>query len=112
MAYEPGDIFLATIVFPDASGVKKRPVLVVYDSGDADLLVVPITSHPPRSSDDVALPDWQQAGLRLPSTGRMSKLATIAKASVTRKLGHLTQRDEQATRTTLHRFLQSIIGHG
>ena len=41
-----GDLLLALLIFSDGQGSKKRPVLVVYDFGDADLLVVPVTSHP------------------------------------------------------------------
>ena len=93
MTYRFGDVLLVPITFSDVSAQKKRPVLVVRDTGDADLLVVPITSHPPRTFEDVPLPGWAAAGLRLPSTARMSKLATVAKVSVIRKLGALTERD-------------------
>jgi hypothetical protein len=44
-AFAFGDLLLALLIFSDGRGSKKRPVLVVYDFGDADLLVVPVTSH-------------------------------------------------------------------
>ena len=112
MAYQPGDVLLASIAFPDASGTKKRPVLVIHDFGDADLLLAPVTSRPARGSQDLVLRDWQRAGLRLPSTVRMSKLATIAKTAVVRKLDHLTDSDQRATRELLRRLLEGIIGYG
>ena len=58
-----GGLVLASLVFSDGQGSKKRPVLVVYDFGDADLLVVPVTSHPPRVSTDAVISDWSAAGL-------------------------------------------------
>jgi hypothetical protein len=108
VAYRFGDVLLVPISFSDATGEKKRPVLVVYDMGDADLLVAPITSHPPRAFEDVTLQDWRPAGLRLPSNARVSKLATVAKTTVIRSLGQLTDRDAQHAREVLNRFLQSI----
>ena len=109
MAYRFGDVLLVPITFSDASAQKKRPVLVVRDTGDADSLVVPITSHPPRTFEDVSLPGWAAAGLRLPSTARMSKLATVAKSSVIRKLGAPPERDTRSARDILRQFFEGIF---
>jgi len=109
VAYRFGDVLLVPITFSDSSAQKKRPVLVVRDTGDADLLVVPITSHPPRSFEDVPLPNWGEAGLRLPSSARMSKLATVAKSTVIRRLGALAERDAQSAREILRQFFQGIF---
>jgi mRNA interferase MazF len=75
-----GDVLLAFLVFSDRQGSKRRPVLVVHDFGDTDLLVVPVTSHPARVATDLVLSDWKVAGLKLPSTVRVEKLATIEKS--------------------------------
>ena len=108
MAYRFGDVLLVPVFFSDASGSKKRPVLVVHNIDAVDLLVVPITRHSPRGSQDVRLTDWQVAGLRLPSWVRMSKLATVAKSSVIRKMGELSGHDAQQTREVLRRFFAEI----
>jgi mRNA interferase MazF len=108
VAYHFGDVLLVPITFSDSSAQKKRPVLVVYDTSDADVLVVPITSHSLRSFEDVPIPDWRTAGLRLPSVARMSKLATVAKSSVVRKLGRLTDRDAQIALEALRQFFRGI----
>jgi mRNA interferase MazF len=108
VAFRFGEVLLVPIVFSEGSGSKKRPVLVVHDLADADLLVVPITSHSPRSSEDVKLLDWRAAGLRLPSTACMSKLATVAKGTVIRILGRLSDHDIQQTYDELNRFFQSV----
>ena len=110
MAHFFGDVLRVTLTFSDVSNAKRHPVLVIFDSGDAVLLVSPITSHKSRTADDVALQGWQAAGLRLPSTVRMAKLATVSKATLIRRLGHLDERDLQQTRKTLDAFLQRIGG--
>ena len=80
-------MLLSFLVFSDGQGRKRRPVLVVHDFGDVDVLVVPVTSHPARVQTDVVLLDWRGAGLMLRSTVRAEKLATIEKSCVARKLG-------------------------
>ena len=85
-----GDVLLATLVFSSGLGAKKRPVLVLRDTGDDDLLVLPITSQAARTSHDVRLADWRDAGLKLPSVVRLEKFATIEKSAVVRRLGALS----------------------
>jgi mRNA interferase MazF len=108
VAYRFGDVLLVPIIFSDTTGAKNRPVLVVHDTGDADFLAIPITSHPPRIAQDVTLQDWRAAGLRLASTARMSKLATIAKTIVIRRLGRLTEDDAREAGKVLNEFFSSI----
>src|SRR5436309_11694126 len=59
-----GDVLLAWLMFSDGQGTKRRPVLVVQNFGDDDLLVVPITSQPARVTADLVLHEWQRAGLK------------------------------------------------
>lgn len=103
-----GDVLLARLPFPDGAGFKNRPILVVYDHGDSDLLVAPITSHHARGIADTRIEDWQAAGLRVPSTVRMSRLATLAKSVVLRELGALTVRDASTTPQALREFLATL----
>lgn len=105
-----GDVLLAWLMFSDGQGTKRRPVLVVKDSGDDDLLVVPITSQPARLISDVVLSDWRRAGLKLPSTIRVEKLATIAKVCVARKLGVLPANELARIRQTLAGLFKEILG--
>jgi mRNA interferase MazF len=107
--YTKGDILLASLAFSDAQGSKRRPVMVVHDFGDEDLLVVPVTSHSVRSSNDVEVSDWNSAGLKLPSTVRVEKLATIAKSCVARQLGELTEQDRSAVERTLGSVFRRVL---
>jgi mRNA interferase MazF len=105
-----GDVLLAWLMFSDGQGAKRRPVLVVKDFGDDDLLVVPITSQPARVTTDVVLNDWQRAGLKLPSTVRVEKLATIEKSCVARKLGVLPSAELARIRQRLDGLFKQILG--
>lgn len=80
-------------MFSDGQGSKRRPVVVVHDFADDDLLVVPATSHPVRTANDVIVSQWKAGGLRLPTTIRAEKFATIEKSCVERKLGQLQSTD-------------------
>jgi mRNA interferase MazF len=108
-AYSQDEVLLAWLVFSDGQGSKRRPVLVIHDFGDADLLVVPITSQPARVPTDVILSDWKGAGLKLPSTIRLEKLATIEKSCVVRKLGALALADLASVRKVLTNMFGTIL---
>lgn len=109
MSYRLGEILLVPMVFSDGSASKRRPVMVVWDGGDDDVLVAPVTSHPARPPFDVALADWQQAGLRLPSTARTQKLATVDKSTVIRQLGRLTADDLARVTTAMSRLFGEVL---
>jgi len=102
-------VLLAGLVFSDGQGAKRRPVLVIHDFGDDDLLVVPITSQHARVQTDLILPNWKNAGLKLPSIVRVEKLATIAKSSVVRKLGAISPPESDRVKETLDIIFKQIL---
>ena len=93
MTYKPGDLVL--VAFPYASGAqaKRRPALVILDTGDADVLVARVTTQVIRTPFDLSLKNWKAAGLRMPSTVRLHKLATLEKTLVIARLGSLSSTD-------------------
>jgi mRNA interferase MazF len=91
--YQGGEVVLVTFPFVDKTGAKKRPALVLRDTGDADIIVARITSQAPQPEFDVVLTEWQQAGLVLPSVVRVHKLLTLAKRRVEGNVGAITPRD-------------------
>jgi len=107
-----GDVLLARLPFPDGGGFKLRPVLVIHEHGDGDLLVVPVTTHDPRGVGDPPIVLWQGAGLRLESTARMCKFATIAKGVVVKQLGSLAVTDADRTQQSLRSFLIRLCPAG
>ena len=91
--YQSGEVLLLSFPFADATGARRRPALVLLDTGDADIVVVRVTSQIVRTVFDVELVEWQQAGLLLPSVVRTHKMATLEKRLVERRLGTLTSND-------------------
>jgi mRNA interferase MazF len=108
--YKQGDVLLAWLVFSDGQGTKRRPVLVIHDFGDDDLLVVPITSQRARVATDLVLTDWKIAQLKLPSIVRVEKLATISKSCVARKLGAISPAELIRTKEILTAIFRRILG--
>jgi mRNA interferase MazF len=109
MSVSPGDILLVPVVFSDGSGHKKRPVVIIYHSGDADLLVAPVTSQMAHSPRDVPVVNWRRAGLRLPSIVRLEKLATVERATVVKKMGHLAPDDWENVKAALKQLFAEIL---
>jgi mRNA interferase MazF len=98
MTVQPGELWLADIPFTHAGRSKIRPVLVLWlDALDA--VVAAVTTAGPRSVMDVPLVDWQPAGLRKPSTVRLSRLDCLEQVLLFRKLGRLSAADGGRVRT-------------
>jgi mRNA-degrading endonuclease toxin of MazEF toxin-antitoxin module len=100
--YEFGQVLLLN-AFPysQPGQVKKRPVLVLADIGDQDIVVARITSEGPRNKYDLLLDRWKESGLLLPSSIRLTKIATLQKTLVLKKLGRLGSPERRKVRTIL-----------
>jgi mRNA interferase MazF len=89
------------VPFSDRSEAKPRPALVVstenFHRTLPDVIVCPISSqrryyqHPDKG--DCPLRAWKAAGLRYPSTARVSKLVALDKQIVRRTLGQVASHD-------------------
>jgi mRNA interferase MazF len=91
--YEPAEVLLLSFPFSDTATSKRRPALVLLDTGDDDIVVARITSQAQQTKFDIQINEWQSAGLMLPSIVRIHKLATLQKNLIQRQLGHLTSND-------------------
>lgn len=91
--YEFGDVLLIQFPFTDVTAGKRRPALVIADTGDDDVLVARITRATATSKYDAPITDWSQAGLVAPSIVRLHKLASLEKSLIVRKLGSLSDND-------------------
>ncbi len=67
--------------------------MAVLDCGDEDFAGAPVTSRTRHSEFDLALSQWQAAGLNVPSVARLHKLGVLAKADVLRAVGRLSEAD-------------------
>jgi mRNA interferase MazF len=91
--YKPRDIVLLSFSFSNSEAIKKRPALVLLDTGDNDIIVARITSKNLNSSFDIPITELKVSGLILPSVVRLHKTATLDNNLVTKKLGKLGNAD-------------------
>ena len=103
--YAPGEIVLVSFPFSDSTETRRRPALVLLDTGDDDILVARVTSQAARNQFDIEIEQWRQAGLLLPSIVRVHKLATLEKGIVGRRLGVLANNDWNRVRQAAQRLL-------
>ena len=107
-SYRFGDVVLVDFPFSDRNTEKRRPGLVIAQDLHGDLLVARITSKSAELPTDVALMDWKEAGLNIPSNVRLLKLATTHESYVLRRLGSISARDKQTAINALRKFLDSL----
>ena len=108
--YSFGELVLVPFPFTDQSAVKKRPAVIVssddYNRLRPDIIIMAVTSQM-RSADffgDVALSDWQQAGLLKPSVIKPI-FTTIEKNMIIKKLGRIGDNDRSALSDALREIL-------
>jgi mRNA interferase MazF len=107
--YSPSEVLLLSFPFSNTMTSKRRPVLVLADTGDEDILVSRITSQIYQTPFDVQLQEWKTAGLMLSSVVRVHKLATLQKNLVERRLGQLTPSDWNNVQTAILQLWQMNI---
>ena len=75
--YSFGDILIINFPFTDGQGSKRRPVMVIKDTNDKDILTAKVTSQLYKTEFDIRLQDWKKAGLISPSVVRIHKIQTF-----------------------------------
>ena len=99
MPIQAGEFWVADIRYTDGTASKKRPVLVLWLDGQ-DAVVAVVTTAAPRTPTDVALADWQAAGLRAASTVRLSRLDSLEQSLLLHRLGTVSPADAHMLKTT------------
>jgi mRNA interferase MazF len=107
-SFAAGDIVLLQFPFTDAAGSKRRPALVLLDTCDEDIVVARVTGQLSATPQDVALYEWKQAGLLLPSVVRLHKVATLQRGLLDQKLGRLAPGDWSRVVLTLRQICKSL----
>ena len=102
--YQKGDLLLVAFPFADTGQSKRRPAMVVADTGDGDVLFARVTTQTKRDAFDVELVEWQSSGLLASSVVRLHKLATINKSLVGKRLGKIADSDRAKVAVTLSQF--------
>lgn len=106
--YKFGDIVLLQFPFTGGGGYKKRPALILFDSGDADVVVARVTSQAKADVYDIEIKEWRTAGLRISSIARLHKIATIEKTLIDQKIGDLHPSDAAEIKKQIVEILKKI----
>lgn len=98
--YSRGDVVLVGFIFPDETGVKRRPAVIVssdaYHQSRQETIIAAITSRTDRVLvGDHLITDWREAGLLFPSVAT-GIIRTIKQGMIARRLGAMSQADMQA----------------
>lgn len=111
--FERGKIILVPFPFTDLSSSKIRPALIISDPKhtDEDISVVFITSMLSKrtQSTDYHIktthPDFKQTGLKIASTMRCNKIATLDKKIILGEIGFLSQSIQKAINQKIKLYL-------
>ena len=114
MNFEPFDVVVVPFPFTDREAARRRPALVVSSPEfnaihDQSILAMITSAGGGEWASDVAIGDWRDAGLSVPCKVRL-KLFTLDNDLILRKAGALSERDAEAVRDSLVRFLVSDAG--
>ena len=108
MTFDALDVVVVPFPFTDRQTSKRRPALVVssadFNTAHEQSILAMITSVRAPWPSDVAIQDWQGAGLSVPCKVRF-KLFTVDHLLIIRKIGSLSTSDARAVRRALSRVL-------
>ena len=107
--YKPFDLVVVPFPFTDRASSKRRPALVLssseYQARTGHLILCMITTATHLNwFNDISLRDWQESGLPQASLVR-AKLFTLDERLILRRLGELTEIDQQAVAKSLQSAL-------
>ncbi len=102
--YNLRDIILLEFPHADLQHSSKRPAIVLYDSGDRDVLVARITTQGYSTEADYKILKWKESGLLAESYIRLGKQATIEKQYVIKNLGKTGSSEVENIKTILRKM--------
>lgn len=110
-SFAVGEVWLAKFPFEeDPSKFKMRPVVVLDKDNVVGILSVKVTTHEPRKSDpyDTDIVYWDEAGLRVASTARVSKTMRLDESRFKFQLGNLRLEDLQEIQKQYIKYISSL----
>ncbi|MGI8981641.1 MAG: type II toxin-antitoxin system PemK/MazF family toxin [Pirellulaceae bacterium] len=101
MNVQRGEVVLLDFLFPDGSGAKNRPAVVIQADNENrrvnTTIVAMVTTRihraalePTQVYVDIAMPDGKQTGLNANSVVNAINLVTISKSKIYRVIGQLS----------------------
>jgi len=103
--YKRGDVVLVRFIFPDETGERQRPAVVLssdsYHRSRQEAIIGAITSRTDRVLvGDHIIKDWESAGLLFPSVAT-GIIRTIKRGMIARKLGTMPLADMEGIEGSL-----------
>jgi mRNA interferase MazF len=106
-------VILVPFIFDDLSGTKIRPAVCLTDTiKPYDHIVVAfITSRQGMVSDtdlviDTSDPEFSKTGLKIASTIRLHRLATIGRSLIRREIGRISQDHQEQVNLRLRKLFK------
>lgn len=84
-----GEVLIINFPFSDGLRSKRRPVMVIKDTADTDILIAKVTSQSYNTEFDIYINEWQMTGLLSASYVRIHKIQTIHSSLVFGNIGRL-----------------------
>lgn len=109
MTFRAFDVVAVPFPFTDRDTTKRRPALVISNAlfnkrHDQLVLAMITTTSNNVWPSDVALTDWQEAGLKVACHFRL-KLFTLDQNLVLKTIGHLSSQDIKSVRAVLAKYV-------
>lgn len=114
MIYSPFDVVVVPFPFTDSGQKKRRPALVLshkecFNRKIEHVVLAMITSQKNEPWPlDCPIADKKQSGLTAPSVLRM-KLFTLDNRFILRKIGHLSEKDQNNVKQTLSQLFDCLL---
>jgi len=102
--YSFGDIVIIGFPFTNMNSAVLRPAVVLADVGDEDIIVSKITSQRRDVETDLYINNWQDKGLLRKSYVRLSKIATLNRKDIRKKISSLDEEDQRKAKEILKKL--------
>ncbi len=106
MSYSFGDVVIIAFPYTNMHNTVMRPAMVVVDTGDEDIIVARITSQKRDKETEVEVHNWRNKGLLMPSYVRMSKIATLNRKDIRKKISRLDEEDIKRAKDILKKLFE------
>ncbi|MGC2457088.1 MAG: type II toxin-antitoxin system PemK/MazF family toxin [Gallionellaceae bacterium] len=109
MSFKAFDVVAVPFPFTDRDATKRRPALVIsnerFNQRHNQLVLAMITTATDNGwPSDVALSNWQKAGLKVACRFRL-KLFTLEQNLVVKTIGHLSSKDAKSVQSVLSDYV-------
>lgn len=108
MTYKKNTIVLIPVPFTDLSSQKRRPVLILCDQVDQDIICIPISSQSGTTNIDIPVLDknCHEFTFPIPSYIRTRKIYTLHAQLVVKTLGNLDSDFFEKVKSQIIKYLQ------